>query len=929
MTTIPLKPTLPKWGVVCKGQDQWQVRRFLTLQNFSDAKLAIHGDLEARAWERGNELGGHAGVRDLVSKAGIANPNLDPGTPGQSTGDEPPRPGSANAPALIYEADSSQYRVIADGLSGNSLAVVGPRGYREIADHYESDRRCHGGRQDGPLCCRETHRALKVVNKRLQHANLERFCFNLHSNGIRMAEVRSALQRRMDSAAIPFDAEAYTQETLAWQTQRDALRLYARLMGQRVGNLGDTVHDVMWKAICKREAISDLPGGLNTIPIPNAEHLAPEQVAIVETEIGRLCDAVDELQREDEPRRTAWQGVRRSDLGPLQIDSALDLTAAWREAVGALCDWLRRHDVNPAELNRPALGQLVRALELFGNGERLPQGGDLSRLADPQVMEATVAAATACASLVRSTDHLLAAFGVEADTASPGHYESLVLQATALGCQDESAGRLSEIVKALRDRARGTRRAIVIARQIGELLGLPDLDDAEAPAVDLAVRALCQASREVLLERDPKLTDERSAQRIAELDAKVRATLEQRGQLAETFDLPTEINVNVDELRQAARDLEHGHAPTFLSSRMKQAVKLHQRFRRGSEKLSRPVMADELRQIADHVEAVARLQGDPDALDLFGARWRGCDTNLEPAVAVSEWAGRVARDLAGVGKGHEELRHVLLLGDLKILDEAQNLVGELKGVSISDALSPDPAPEALDERAGRIEELRQALADVGFPSHRKISDAGVVAEALRTYETDLRTVTRYQEVEGLDVELAAAGADELARRAEIATGIRDAGISPSVWRLATQLASPPSRVDGEPLWKELGGQVHKEAEVWQSLVDLLDIDEEEFVGKEADLLTLEKRGDPVSRCPRSPEFLVAAAARSPQPLIHHLRPHPERLGAQRRRPAQVVRSFRLPSLPVLCRRRLHAIPEPAGPDRRSACESPNRVPKAG
>ena len=182
------------------------------------------------------------------------------------------------------------------------------------------------------------------------------------------------------------------------------------------------------------------------------------------------------------------KGSGGRDLGPLQIDSALDLTAAWRDAVGALCDWLRRHDVNPAELNRPALGQLVRAFGLLGNRERLPQGGDLSRLADPQVMEDTVAAAAACASLVRSKDHLLAAFGVEADTSSPGHYESLVLQATTLGCQDQSAGLLPEIVKELRDRARSTRRAIVIARQIGELLGLPDLDNADAPAVDLAVQ---------------------------------------------------------------------------------------------------------------------------------------------------------------------------------------------------------------------------------------------------------------------------------------------------------------------------------------------------------------------------------------------------------------------------------------------------------
>ena len=90
------------------------------------------------------------------------------------------------SPALIYEADSSQYRVIADGLSGDSLAVVGPPG---TGKSQTITNLIAAAMADGKtvLFVAEKLTALKVVNKRLQQANLERFCFNLHSNGIRMA----------------------------------------------------------------------------------------------------------------------------------------------------------------------------------------------------------------------------------------------------------------------------------------------------------------------------------------------------------------------------------------------------------------------------------------------------------------------------------------------------------------------------------------------------------------------------------------------------------------------------------------------------------------------------------------------------------------------------------------------------------------------
>ena len=830
-----------KVGDVCNQRGQWRVRRFLTLQNFSDAKLAIYRDLESDTWTDGRTLVNHTGVRDLVSKAGLSYPNRTPEALGLSAGEEQPTPGSASAPALTYEADSSQYRVIVDSLTGNNLAVIGPPGTGKsqtitnlIGAALAEDKTV--------LFVAEKLTALKVVHKRLQHAGLDRFCFNLHSHGIRMAEVRTALQRRIDSLPIPFNTETYTQGTLAWRAQRDALQLYASLMGRRVGQMGDTVHDIMWKAIRRREAISDLPSGLHTILIENVECLSLEQITTVNAEIGRLCAALDALDRNHKEQRTAWRGVTRSDLSPSQIDSAIDRTAVWREAASALCSWLSNNTIDPAEVNRHALPQLVGALKLLVNHEQFEGLHDLSTLADPEVMEGIVAAAAAASTLVRIRDDLSREFDIDIACAqSPELYETLARRATDLMCQERSVAALPEMVTELRERAKWARSADAIARRLGNLFGLPSLDNTVTPVVDLAVSALRQASRQVLLERTPKLTSEQSAPVVTQLDIKVRTVREQRGQLVQVFDLPPE--PNADQLRQAARVLESSRSFAFLSPDIRQAVRLHQSFRRHAEKLTRTEMANELRQIADYVDAVAQLQRDPHGKNLFGHEWQGHETDLNVAVAVSAWASDICRTIAGVGEGREELRNVLLAGDMKILDEAQNLIHELKGTSVTGAVFPETAPEILEERAQQIEALSETLSDVGFSSRCRIGDASLVAEVLGEYEVNRQAVRQPLAGKDRQGEDAPIDADLVGRLAEIAKGVRGAEIPVSVWHIANDLASRYTHGEIESLSRELAEQVQREVEAWGKLVDLLGIDSHEFLSTESDLPTVQKRAD--------------------------------------------------------------------------------------
>ena len=843
-----------KVGAVCATHEQWQVRRFLTLQNFSDSKLAIHGDLQTDAWHHNTELVNHAGVRDLVSKAGITNPNphLNP-----EDDEEPAASGTASPLELVYEADSSQYQVVQDGLSGSNLAVIGPPG---TGKSQTITNLIAAAMSEGKtvLFVAEKLTALRVVYKRLQQADLDRFCFNLHSHGIRMAAVRAALQRRIDTPLTSFDEAMYEQRARALATQREALQLYANLMGLKFGQLGDTVHDVMWKAIRSREAISGLPSGLNTIVIEDSEHLSQEQVTNVRNDIRGLSDALGALHREHEGASATWHGVTRSDLSPPEIDSALDRTALWCQVLGSLCDWLRTSGIDPSELNRDSLPQLDSAIKLLSRHEQFGRLHDLSTLADPQVMQSTLAASSSAASMDRIRAGLMRQFGVDAKKAPlQQRYEALARQASDLACLDVSAVDLPDMVTELRQRAKRVRRSDAIARRLGDVLGLSGLDNPVAATADLAVNELRQVDREILLAREKGLTSEQAAATLAELETKVQTVREQRARLSQAFDLPAEMNV--ERLREAARDLERSRLPALLSRRVRQATRLHRSFRRGREKLPRTDTANELRQIADYFDAIRELLSNADGKRLIGQAWKGHETDLAIPVAVSAWASEVSRRIAGVGNGREEVRDLLLSGNLKILDEAQILIRELKEASVTEAsvteaIFPETAPEVLEERAGHIEALSQGLTAVDFPGRRRIGDVSSVAEALVEYEENRREVTQFLADQDRRKDTALIDAEELARLAEITTSIRESGIPASVWQTATGLLQQSSDGEIEPLSRGLTQRIQEEVAEWDTLVDLLGIDTPEFVGTNANLLALKERGE---RCLNARAALIS------------------------------------------------------------------------
>ena len=99
--------------------------------------------------------------------------------------------------------------------------------------------------------------ALEVVWDRLEKAGLGTFCLNLHAQGLKNSNVMRSLEERVSMPQPDFDPSRYQQQKESWTTQRDGLKAYARIMGDKIGQLDETIHDILWRVIYRKGSETD------------------------------------------------------------------------------------------------------------------------------------------------------------------------------------------------------------------------------------------------------------------------------------------------------------------------------------------------------------------------------------------------------------------------------------------------------------------------------------------------------------------------------------------------------------------------------------------------------------------------------------------------------------------------------------------------
>ncbi|MCY4393606.1 MAG: DUF4011 domain-containing protein [Rhodospirillaceae bacterium] len=822
---------------IFEHQQRWRLRRFLTIQIFSDAKLAIYADLDPDIWPDDAPLSGHGGVRQLMSKVGVGD--ADYAADHDIDGDE----AAARLPTLIYDADSSQHSAIVDVMRGGDVTIYGPPGTGKsqtitnlIAAAMDAGKSI--------LFVAEKLTALDVVHKRLSEAGLDPYCFVLHSRGVRRGAVLDALRQRVNTTPPNFNEAAYQSRRKLWEDERDALKLYASVMGDRLGALGLTVHETLWAEIGLREQGDSLPPSVATVRLPEARVLAltADDLQRIQGELTNLASAYRAL---GEPGAHPWRGIEGQELAPPELQPTQYRLAGWQEAVSNLASAVTclSGDIEPLSLE--SIAKVKRATALLADHAELTRDFDLKPLARDDARLAVIAAARAAKAASKHAHAMREEFGLDPSRLpSADEVREMASEASALDCAQIPASEIGSVAEKERRKAHSAVRVRSALEQLYRLFGISEPDAGAAQITMRAMERIRLTAGPLLLARTDLWVGERARKRLTELRASVEEVLQEREALAQRFDMDALPAAKV--LRDAGRQLERAG---WLSRTSRRAAKLHKRIASKPRRTTTEAKAAELLRLAEHVNAAASLKDDDGGKELIGPGWRGADSDLRGALEVSDWAAAVAAEFAGVGSGHAEIRHALLHGDIDVLNEVANIAAGLEDLTIGDFVGAECTavsdPDELYALANRAEGLACRVERSGLPQERPLVDVENIAEAIERYQENLDAANECPIARREDG--AAADGESLAALARLSHAIEQKALGKDWWRAAVELDTEVGSQTLAAWILNTESAIELEDRAWRSWAGPLQVAETEFFDgmarKSAPLDALQRRAE--------------------------------------------------------------------------------------
>jgi very-short-patch-repair endonuclease len=302
--------------VAIKDLGRWQIHRWLVLGHFAFGRFAVYADLNPENWAA-NPVD-HSLIGSILKGSdGNYGDGLLFGGSDDYLIDDPEI--EALAPYLIQDADASQHSALIDAMKGHNLVIQGPPGTGKsqtianiIANGLAADKTI--------LFVAEKQAALDVVKRRLERSGIGEFCLELHSDKASPKTALQSLERRLKVA--PVTTPAAREDSLRQNRKQIAGYLEA-LHDIQPG--GRTVFELIWKAL--RGSSSNLAGadGLKAIKIPDA--LLSDAAGLSEAAHRlALFAGVSEafVSSFGHPSDSPWYSIGLGDIGIHRVEDLLD-----------------------------------------------------------------------------------------------------------------------------------------------------------------------------------------------------------------------------------------------------------------------------------------------------------------------------------------------------------------------------------------------------------------------------------------------------------------------------------------------------------------------------------------------------------------------------------------------------------------------------
>lgn len=616
----------------------WRVSRQVALGLVSFSKLFMYRDLDPASWPSGAGPGDHRCVKELLgagegsAESGTHGENGEYDFEGHGFGPTPPI-----VPPIVMDADSSQHSAIVDACNGRDLVIEGPPGTgksQTIANLIAATM------ADGKsvLFVAEKLTALEVVRKRLDDVGLGVFCLELHSDKTQKNALHDDIEKRLEISRSLASLDELEGRKRLVDDLRSKLNSYSKVMNQRVGSLGWTVHDVLWGIQRRRSELgSEAAEAWKNVVIEGANEVSLKEREELVRSARTFASALKELRKRGDVAAHPFFGCWFRSPEPSHEDRIrryLETVQATARDAGARMAELAQITGQPMREFAADLAHIAaraRTLEPLAEGActegaiHLP--GDEPRaelLAWVEEIDAW-----------RREEQFIGTRVPEVDARR-------LLQQLSTSDTNRVAGDLSldEVTGAL-NVARDVRTFLKSAETVlGKIRGI--LDDPKLPSSFAAVEmahalAACakRAPRDALGHRsreDGTAVVERASQTAAELRS-------ERAALGELFDL--DVLPESDVLERSAATCAAAGFFAFFSSEFRAARTRLAGVSRLPAKRTNAQMAEAFRSLASYRRRRAEYETNPELKAVFGLCFAGIDTDFDAVRRADAWMGEV------------------------------------------------------------------------------------------------------------------------------------------------------------------------------------------------------------------------------------------------------------------------------------------------
>lgn len=289
---------------------KWKVRRQVAFGVFPSARMAMYHDLAA-----GNHSFDQSTI--ITSLFGGAPPTGATPFADEYEVDKPEI--ESKVPALVVDADSSQFSTIVDVAQGKNLAVEGPPGtgksqtiVNTIAAAISEGKKV--------LFVAEKTAALEVVKSRLESVGLGEFLLPLQAERSNRKNVSESLKRRLEMGSVRAPDDYATK--IEWfKKTRAEIAEYVEVIGKPFGTSGLTVYSVIGKSLVGNAILAGMPKALQRADVKDVESYDRSRIA----ELRSVADATERAWLESREAPRYWLNTTVLNADKFSVDRLCDL----------------------------------------------------------------------------------------------------------------------------------------------------------------------------------------------------------------------------------------------------------------------------------------------------------------------------------------------------------------------------------------------------------------------------------------------------------------------------------------------------------------------------------------------------------------------------------------------------------------------------